>query len=411
MVFRGITTNGRLVAPLAGDGRQYRRYFNKLERDVDFDGPLHGSAGYIPVRRVFPENWSDHAKAVAEACRLAGFRYLADQNGEFEDGYFPLAISNLYDRRVSAAIGYLRPTVRQRGNLSISTDTEVCDLLFEGTRCVGVRAMVGRRAIEFSGREVILCSGAIHSPAILLRSGIGPAAQLREFGIQVRVNLPGVGQRLMDHPSISVASFLSPHARANPYCKHFHLLGMRFSSNLEGAPPGDMTATITTALANRIAVTTVWVNKTFSDLGQVRLASPDWRIEPRVDFNLLADRRDLTRLMSGLRLMAALHELPPMTAITSDMFPASFSDKVRDVGDINRVNRLLSLKNKLVTAVGARMLDGPASLRRFMISKFHPGRNRDAASVAGRASAGIIYPPHNGWCVALLVLLPDGISS
>ena len=82
-------------------------FFRKIERDINFDGPLHGSEGYIPVRRVLPDNWSDHAKAVAEACKLAGFDYVADQNGEFEDGYYPLAISNLYDRRVSAAIGYL----------------------------------------------------------------------------------------------------------------------------------------------------------------------------------------------------------------------------------------------------------------------------------------------------------------
>ncbi len=345
-------------------------YFRKVERDVDFEGPLHGSSGHIPVRRVFPDNWSDHAKAVAEACRLAGFKYLADQNGEFEDGYYPLAISNLYDRRVSAAIGYLGTTVRQRGNLSISTNTEVCGLLFEGARCVGVRAMLGGQDIEFAGREVILCSGAIHSPAILLRSGIGPAAQLRKFEIPVRVNLRGVGQRLMDHPSISVASFLYPHARANPYNRHRHLLGMRFSSNLEGGSPGDMAANITTAFGDRIAVFTVWVNKTFSDLGQVQLASPDWRHEPRVDFNLLADRRDLTRLSNGFRLIAALHEQPPMRAIMSDMFPASFTDKVRKVGDISRTSRLVTLKNKAIAAIGARMLDGPASLRRFMIQNF-----------------------------------------
>jgi len=345
-------------------------YFRKVERDVDFDGPLHGPSGYIPVRRVFPENWSDHAKAVAEACRLTGLKYLADQNGEFEDGYYPLAISNLYDRRVSAAIGYLGTTVRQRGNLTISTNTEVCGLLFEDARCVGVRAVVGQEEIEFTGREVILCSGAIHSPAILLRSGIGPAAELRELGIPVRANLRGVGQKLMDHPSISVASFLHRHGRANPYNRHSHLLGVRFSSNVEGGSPGDMAANITTAFSNRIAVFTVWVNKTFSDLGQVRLASPDWRDEPRVDFNLLADRRDLTRLTNGFRLIANLHEMPAMKAIMSDMFPASFTDKVRKVGDINRTSHLLTLKNQVVAAIGARMLDGPASLRRFMIQNF-----------------------------------------
>jgi 5-(hydroxymethyl)furfural/furfural oxidase len=345
-------------------------YFRKVERDVDFEGPLHGSSGHIPVRRVFPDNWSEHAKAVAEACKLAGFKYLADQNGAFEDGYYPLAISNLYDRRVSAAIGYLNTTVRQRANLSISSDTEVCGLLFEGARCVGVRAIVGREEVEFSGREVILCSGAIHSPAILLRSGIGPASHLREFGVPVRVNLRGVGQKLMDHPSISVASFLLPHGRVNRYNRHSHLLGMRFSSNVEGGSRGDMAANITTAFSDRIAVFTVWVNKTFSDFGQVRLVSPDWRDEPQVDFNLLADRRDLARLTNGFRLIASLHQMPPMKAIMSDMFPASFTDKVRKVGDINRTSHLLTLKNKIVATIGAMMLDGPASLRRFMIQNF-----------------------------------------
>ena len=326
--------------------------------------------GYIPVRRVFPDNWSDHAKAVAEACKLAGFKYVADQNGEFEDGYYPLAISNLYDRRVSAAIGYLGTTVRQRANLSILTNTEVCGLLFEDTCCVGVRAMVGGQETEFRGREVILSSGAIHSPAILLRSGIGPSAHLRDLGIPVRAHVPGVGQRLMDHPSISVASFLQPHGRASPYVRHPHLLGMRFSSDLEDAPRGDMAMTITTAFANRIAVITVWVNKTFSEAGQVRLASQDWREEPRVDFNLLADQRDLTRLMNGFQRIASLHELPPMKAITSDAFPASFTDKVRKVNDVNVKNKLLTLKNKLLTTVGARLLDGPAPVRRFMIRHF-----------------------------------------
>ncbi len=345
-------------------------FFKKIERDMDFDGPLHGSNGSIAVRRVFRDNWSDHAKSVAEACELAGFKYTADQNGEFVDGYYPLAISNLYDHRVSAAIGYLGTTVRQRANLSIMTNTEVCGLLFEDKRCVGVRAMVGQKETEFRSHEVILCSGAIHSPAILLRSGIGPLAQLRDLGIPVRAHVPGVGHRLMDHPSISVASFLQPQGRANPYAKHSHLLGMRFSSDLEDAPRGDMAMTIATAFANRIAVMTIWVNKAYSESGQVRLVSRDWQEEPRVDFNLLADPRDLTRLINGFQRMASLYERPPMKAITSDTFPASYTDKVREVNDVYVSNRLLTLKNKLVTAVGSRLLDGPAPLRRFMIRRF-----------------------------------------
>ena len=171
--------------------------------------------------------------------------------------------------------------------------------------------------MEFRANEVILCCGAIHSPAVLLRAGIGPVGHLRELGIPVRANRPGVGQRLMDHPSISVASYLKPGARKNPYSKRSLHLGMRFSSGIDGAPAGDMALTASNksawhAIGDRIAVITLWVNKTFSETGQVRLATADWRQEPMVDFNLLSDHRDLMRLARGFRQIAALHELPPL---------------------------------------------------------------------------------------------------
>jgi len=107
-------------------------YFKKIERDMDFDGPWHGGEGRIPVRRNFPDLWPEHAKAVGKAFEAAGYRYLQDQNAEWEDGYFPLTISNAYERRVSAAIGYLDPVTRLRENLSISTDTQVSELIFDG---------------------------------------------------------------------------------------------------------------------------------------------------------------------------------------------------------------------------------------------------------------------------------------
>lgn len=343
-------------------------YFRKLERDVDFDGPLHGSAGRIPVRRVFRENWSDHAKAVAEAFELAGYRYLPDQNGEFEDGYYPLAMSNLYDRRVSAAVGYLGATVRQRVNLDVLTQAQVSELLFEDARCVGIRGMAGGKPVEFHGNEVILCCGAIHSPAMLLRAGIGPIGHLRDLGISVRAARAGVGQRLMDHPSISVASYLKSASRKNPYSKRSLHLGMRFSSGIEGAPTGDMALTVSNksawhAIGDRIAVITIWVNKTFSETGQVRLASADWRDEPRVDFSLLSDHRDLARLAQGFRQIAALHELAPLKAATSDTFPASFTDKIRRVSTYNT-------KNRILTRIGATLMDGPALLRQAIIHGF-----------------------------------------
>lgn len=343
-------------------------YFKKVERDMDFDGPYHGKEGRIPVRRIFPDLWNGYSKAAAEALSRAGYDYIPDQNGEFAEGYFPITSSNAYERRVSAAIGYLDPGTRLRENLTISTDTQVTELLFDGLKCVGVKALVEGKETEFRGNEVILSSGAIHSPAHLLRAGIGPAMHLNDLGIPVRANVAGVGQRLMDHPSIAVASFIHPEARINDYTGRHALMGMRYSSETGGAPMGDMFAIAIAksswhAVGEQIGSWIIFVNKTYSETGQVRLATTNWRDEPTVEFNLLSDKRDLDRLTQGFRKMAALHNDPAMQAVTSDVFPASYSDKVRQIGVVNK-------KNKFMTNVMSKLLDGPAALRQMLIRKF-----------------------------------------
>jgi 5-(hydroxymethyl)furfural/furfural oxidase len=343
-------------------------YFKKVERDMDFDGHYHGDQGRIPVRRIFPDLWNGYSKAAAEALSRAGYDYLPDQNGEFAEGYFPITSSNAYERRVSAAIGYLDPGTRLRENLTISTDTQVTELLFEGLKCIGVKARLGGKETEFYGNEIILSSGAIHSPAHLLRAGIGPAMHLNDLGIPVRANVAGVGQRLMDHPSIAVASFIHPEARINEYTGRHALMGMRYSSETDGAPMGDMFAIAIAksswhAVGEQIGSWIIFVNKTYSETGQVRLATTNWRDEPTVEFNLLSDKRDLDRLSQGFRKIAALHRDPAMQAVTSDVFPASYSDKVRQVGIVNK-------KNKFMTDLMSKMLDGPAVLRQMLIRKF-----------------------------------------
>lgn len=344
-------------------------YFKKVERDLDFNGPYHGREGRIPVRRIPREHWNGHARAVAQAFGEAGYEYLPDQNGEFRDGYFPITISNAEESRVSAAIGYLDAETRRRPNLTISTETQVRSLVFEGTRCVGIRAMVKGQEQEFrAGREVILSCGAIHSPAHLMRAGIGPAAHLREMGIDVLANLPGVGQRLMDHPSIALSSFLKRPARVDSRTRRHILVGLRYSSGLPETPRGDMFVAVVHksawhAVGEQIASLLVFVNKTYSESGQVRLASTDWRAEPVVEFNLLSDRRDLERLMEGFRQMAAIQMAPAVAAITTDPFPASYSDKVRRIGVVNE-------KNKWLTRAVAAFLDGPAPVRSWFIDKF-----------------------------------------
>lgn len=343
-------------------------YFKKVERDMDFDGPYHGDQGRIPVRRIMPDLWCEHAKAVGEAFAAAGYQFLPDQNGEFVEGYFPVTISNLYENRVSAAIGYLDPGTRMRGNLTISTDSQVTGLLFEGARCVGVRARVKGQEQEFRAREVILSAGAIHSPAMLMRAGIGPALALKDLGIEIKANLAGVGQRLMDHPSIALACFIRPHARIlNELSRRHLLVALRYSSGLPEVPMGDMFVAVASksswhAVGEQIGSMILFVNKTYSETGQVKLASTDWRDEPTVEFNLLSDRRDLERLMAGFRKLAAMHQHPALKAATSNPFPASYSDKVRQVGLVNR-------RNAFLTGVMAKLLDGPAPLRDLLIEK------------------------------------------
>ena len=341
-------------------------YFKKLERDLDFDDEYHGKDGMIPIRRVPEAQWPGHAKALAKAFADTGYKYLPDQNGHFEDGYFPVTISNAAEQRVSAAIGYLNADVRKRENLTISTNTQVTELLFEDLRCVGVKALVNGKPTEIRGHEVIMSSGAIHSPAHLLRAGIGPVGHLRDMGIPVRHALEGVGQRLMDHPSIALASFLKPSARVTNKETRRHLfLAMRYSSQMGGAPPGDMfvvgaTKTSWHAVGEQIGSFILFVNKTFSETGQVRLSSRNWSDEPEVEFNLLSDKRDLDRIADGIRRLTPLYDHPAMQSAMSDPFPASYSDKVRQVGEING-------KNRFLTGVLAKLLDGPGFLRRMLI--------------------------------------------
>jgi 5-(hydroxymethyl)furfural/furfural oxidase len=343
-------------------------YFKKVERDMDFDGPWHGKEGRIPVRRIMPDMWCGHAKAAAQAFKDSGFDYIEDQNGEYRDGYFPITISNLYDRRVSAAIGYLDNGTRRRPNFTISAETQVAGLIFEGTRCVGVKALVKGREEEFRANEVIVSSGAIHSPAHLLRAGIGPAGALRDIGIEVIANLPGVGQRLMDHPSVSVSSFMKPEARLNGQTRRHILLALRYSSGVPGVAPGDMFVAVVSksawhAVGEQIASQLVCVYKTLSETGQVRLTSRDWRQEPIVEFNLLSDRRDLERLMDGFRRLGAMHLSAALKGAVSDPFPASYSDRVRQIGVVND-------KNRRLTQLFAKLLDGPEWLRRWLIDRY-----------------------------------------
>ena len=254
-------------------------FFKKVERDMDFDGPWHGKEGRIPVRRIFPDLWPEHAKAAGETFKAAGYKFLIDQNAEFEDGYFPITISNVYERRVSAAIGYLDPGTRMRENLTISTDTQVSTLLFDGLRCVGVKAMVAGARRSSAGAR----SSCRAARSIRRRICCGQASARRRicatWASRCAPAVPGVGQRLQDHPAVAVAAFIKPHARIiNDYTRRHIYLALRYSSKLAGIPPGDMFTVVTNktswhAVGEQIGSFIVTVYKTYSETGEVKLAS------------------------------------------------------------------------------------------------------------------------------------------
>ncbi len=136
----------------------------------------------------------------------------------------------------------------------------------------------------------------------------------------------------MDHPSIALASFLKPHARMTNLTRRYLQTGLRYSSGIGGAPQGDMFVAVAAKtgwhdVGRQIGSMIIFVNRTFSETGQVKLTSKDWREEPAVEFNLLSDRRDLERLMHGFRHMARMHEHPDLRAATADPFPAAWGDR------------------------------------------------------------------------------------
>ncbi len=117
------------------------------------------------------------------------------------------------------------------------------------------------------------------------------------------------------------------------------------------------------AVGEQVASLLTCVYKTLSETGQVRLTSRDWHAEPMVEFNLMSDRRDLDRLMQGFRHFGAMHLEGALGQAVSNPFPASYSDRVRQIGVVND-------KNRRLTQFFAKLLDGPDWLRRYLIDRF-----------------------------------------
>ena len=229
-----------------------------------------------------------------------------------------------------------------------------------------VAAFANGNRVAHRARETILSAGAIHSPALMLRAGIGPAAELGALGIPVLADLPGVGRNLQNHPRVYAAIHLRRRGRQARANRPVPQNTLRYSSGVPGCPPGDMLLQIINRtgwhrLGSSIAALVPAVYKPFSR-GEVTLRSPDPRAEPSVRFRHLSDRRDHLRLMHGLRLSLDLLSDPAVAALGTDVFLPQTGDWVR------KLSRA-TLKNGLTAFAASLLLDGPAPLRRRLIEK------------------------------------------
>jgi choline dehydrogenase len=243
-------------------------------------------------------------------------------------------------RRVSTNDGYLE-SARNRANLTILGDSLVDRVVFAGRRATGVRVRTANGEEEYQGREVCLCAGAFHSPAILMRSGLGPISALRRLGIDMVQDLPSVGQNLSDHPLVMLRITLKPAAQAtSPHDRICHVC-LRYTSGLAGSGRNDMMLFGNTHQygfgdsgldqAGLIAS----VMQCFST-GSLRLVSADPTVEPQVDSCMLSDERDLIRLRDGVRRLftftqhAAVADIVLSVSVgTTGLSPTAFAEDRR----------------------------------------------------------------------------------
>jgi 5-(hydroxymethyl)furfural/furfural oxidase len=340
-------------------------YFKKVERDLDFGGtgaPMHGDAGPIPVRRVPKSQLAPFAASIGAALNRRGFACIADYTADFREGLGSAPTNSLPDRRVSAAMGYLTSEVRRRPNLTLLAGTRVERVLLEGARATGVRAEQSGTQTLVRGRHVIAACGAIQSPALLMRSGIGPRAQLAKHGIAIVRDAPGVGANLHNHPYVMLATYLPRAALQAPENPSFLQNWLRYSSRHPGCVENDMHLMTFNkcdwhALGERVGAVVVSALKSYS-CGSVELTSRDPAASPKIKFNLLEDPRDEERLVQGLHFVLELLLDPSVMKVHREIF---VPDGVL-VANLSRRSAWNRIKARAIASV----LDRAAARRRLL---------------------------------------------
>lgn len=341
VVFRGVPEDYDLWAEWGNDEWAYTKilpYFRKMENDRDFGGDdFHGNEGPLPVRRYERQDWLPINSSFYDACVGVGFPEDADQNSPDSNGVAARPLNNIDGVRMSTSLTYLSQA-RHRLNITIRGEVTVRRILFDGNRAVGVEAESGGEIFTVDSDEIILCGGTIGSAQILLLSGVGPGDHLREMGIPVIHDMPGVGENLRDHPA---AYMLFRGIGEPPDVDAASLqVGLRFSN--EGSPTrADFQITPTLMTSEHRPSSVTYEGEDFhwglsvglqnaTSAGRLKLASTDPHVQPDLNYNLFSAPYDRERMREALRTASRIADHPALNSMIAERINPTEKDFASD---------------------------------------------------------------------------------
>jgi choline dehydrogenase len=347
-------------------------YFLRSEDNSRGASEFHGSGGELRVTDQRAPR-ADVDRRLIDACVAAGIPATADYNGPEQDGVAMAQVTQRDGRRWSCADAFLRPAMK-RPNLDLVTRATVLGAELEGERAVGVRYRLrGRERVARAEREVILAAGAVGSPQILLLSGVGPAEHLREVGIPVRHELPGVGRNLQDHPFVSVLWELArgPSLYDADSPRHLAEWLLRRSGPLTSCAaevlafvrtrPGLAAADIEFHMGplyfedhgqeefDGHALTIAPVLVAPKARGAVWLRSADPLDKPRIVTNSLSEPEDVDSLIAGMELAREIAAQPPLAELVARELKPGAEVRERDALEADLRRRLMLIYHPVGT--------------------------------------------------------------
>jgi len=315
--------------------------FKRLETDLDVDNEWHGQRGPIPIRRHRPDELVPWQAGFLEACREVGFPEATDTNDPRTTGAGPHAMNKIDGQRISAARAYLSAAVRARENLRIVPDTTVRRVLVAAGRAQGLEVERHGRVFELTGDRVVLAAGAIATPGILLRSGIGPRGEVARLGVELVADVPGVGAQLIDHPGIAI--FFRPHLEGMSRVDHPLVQTVCRYPSSGGMGPNDMQiqpgSFIPLPRFPVAGVTLAAVVGKSRSVGTLRFTSARPSDAPVIRTALLSDESDRLAIREALRWIGSLSRTRALSSLARPVYPrrAPFDDRGEFVGPLEQI--------------------------------------------------------------------------